>query len=274
MTLFTTVPADAEAAGLVVPIRANLRAWQAEAYATLGEFGPALAAADEARQISSGLRHHSSQALAEGFTGYVLLIQGHLEAAQRAFERGLPGLGFRTASAIGLAFCKLLLGQRDDGLRALSHGLKISGDPLAPQTKVMTRYGVLPAGAYLAAGRPEEAEAIAARGLALATVDNARAYHVPLGRIHAEALALQGKEPLRNEALSDWRRLLDLAAELSMRPELAHCHLGLGKLYRRTGDGVKGQEHLTTAVTMYREMDMSFWLAEAEAALSQCEGTS
>ena len=49
-----------------------------------------------------------------------------------------------------------------------------------------------------------------------------------------------------------------------MRPLVAHCHLGLGKLYRRTGDRAKAQEHLTTATTMYREMDMGFWLAQAE----------
>jgi hypothetical protein len=35
-----------------------------------------------------------------------------------------------------------------------------------------------------------------------------------------------------------------------MRPLVAHCHLGLGKLYRRTGDHVKAQEHLTTARAM------------------------
>ena len=97
---------------------------------------------------------------------------------------------------------------------------------------------------------------------------------MPLGRIRAEALALQGKEPRRDEALSDWGRLIDLATELSMRPELAHCHLGLGKLYRRTGDGAKAQEHLTTAATMYREMDMGFWLAQAEAALEPPHGNS
>jgi hypothetical protein len=31
----------------------------------------------------------------------------------------------------------------------------------------------------------------------------------------------------------------------------AHCHLGLGKLYRRTGKREQAQEHLATAVTMY-----------------------
>ena len=50
-----------------------------------------------------------------------------------------------------------------------------------------------------------------------------------------------------------------------MRPLVAHCHLGLGKLYRRTGDHAKAEEHLTTATAMYREMDMGFWLEKAEA---------
>ena len=50
-----------------------------------------------------------------------------------------------------------------------------------------------------------------------------------------------------------------------MRPLVAHCHLGLGKLYRRTGKSEEAPEHLTTATTMYREMDMRFWLEKAEA---------
>ena len=51
-----------------------------------------------------------------------------------------------------------------------------------------------------------------------------------------------------------------------MRPLVAHCHLGLGKLYRRTGQREQAREHLTTATTMYREMDMRFWLEQAESA--------
>jgi hypothetical protein len=64
---------------------------------------------------------------------------------------------------------------------------------------------------------------------------------------------------------------LALANELGMRPLVAHCHLGLGKLYRRTGDGAKAQEHLTTAATMYREMGMDFWLEKADAELGGVE---
>jgi hypothetical protein len=54
-----------------------------------------------------------------------------------------------------------------------------------------------------------------------------------------------------------------------MRPLVAHCHLGLGTLYRRTGDHVKAHEHLMTASAMYREMDMGFWLEQVEAACAR-----
>ena len=60
-----------------------------------------------------------------------------------------------------------------------------------------------------------------------------------------------------------YREALALAGELGMRPLVAHCHLGLGKLYRRTGKEDQAREHLTTATTMYREMDMRFWLEQA-----------
>ena len=54
-----------------------------------------------------------------------------------------------------------------------------------------------------------------------------------------------------------------------MRPLVAHCHLGLGKLYARTGKREHAQEHLTTATTMYREMRMTYWLEKAEAELTE-----
>ena len=55
--------------------------------------------------------------------------------------------------------------------------------------------------------------------------------------------------------------------EQGMRPLIAHCHLGLSKLYRRTGKREQEQEHLTIATTMYREMGMRFWLEQAEAEM-------
>jgi len=64
-----------------------------------------------------------------------------------------------------------------------------------------------------------------------------------------------------------YRQALALAEPRGMRPLVAHCHLGLGKLSRRTGKREQARDHLTTATTMYREMDMRFWLERAEAEI-------
>jgi hypothetical protein len=55
---------------------------------------------------------------------------------------------------------------------------------------------------------------------------------------------------------------------LELRPHVAHCHFGLAKLYRRTGKREQAQEHLATATVMYREMDMPFYLEQAETELA------
>jgi len=62
-----------------------------------------------------------------------------------------------------------------------------------------------------------------------------------------------------------YREALALAQLHGMRPVIAHCHLGLGRLYRRTGQPEHARENLATAMTMYREMDMDFWLEQGEA---------
>ena len=66
-----------------------------------------------------------------------------------------------------------------------------------------------------------------------------------------------------------YRKALALAEPRGMRPLVAHCHFGLGKLYRRTSKREQATEHLITAMTMYREMDMRFWLEQAEAELRE-----
>jgi hypothetical protein len=57
-----------------------------------------------------------------------------------------------------------------------------------------------------------------------------------------------------------------------MRPLVAHCHLGLGKLYAKSGRHDEACTQLQTAITLYCAMDMTFWLSQTEAALAQVEG--
>jgi Flp pilus assembly protein TadD len=53
-----------------------------------------------------------------------------------------------------------------------------------------------------------------------------------------------------------------------MRPLQAHCHHGLGTLYRQIGRDALARTALSTAIELYRAMDMTFWLPAAEAALA------
>jgi hypothetical protein len=57
-----------------------------------------------------------------------------------------------------------------------------------------------------------------------------------------------------------------------MRPVVAHCHLGLGKLYRRDRKRQPAQNELESATMMYREMDMRLWLEQAETEMKELGG--
>jgi hypothetical protein len=59
-----------------------------------------------------------------------------------------------------------------------------------------------------------------------------------------------------------------------MRPLVAHCHLGLGKLYRRAGAREQAQGHSRVAATMYREMAMTYWLEQAGAGAAEVSGSN
>jgi tetratricopeptide (TPR) repeat protein len=121
---------------------------------------------------------------------------------------------------------------------------------------------------YLQTSRVEDALALAGRGLTLAREHGHRGSEAWALRVLGEIASHHGR-PDVTTAEAHYGAALPLAEELGMRPLVAHCHLGLGKLYRRTGKREQAQEHLATATMMYREMDMRFWLEQAEAELRQ-----
>ena len=91
----------------------------------------------------------------------------------------------------------------------------------------------------------------------------------------AYALRLLGEIAARHEppqvelATAHYRQALALAEDLGMRPLQAHCHYGLCTLYRQTGQLEQARAELSTAIEMYRDMEMSFWLDQEEAVLAQ-----
>jgi hypothetical protein len=66
-----------------------------------------------------------------------------------------------------------------------------------------------------------------------------------------------------------YRQALALAEDLGMRPPQAHCHFGLGTLFAKSGQPEQAHAELSAAITLYRAMDMKFWLPQTGAALAQ-----
>jgi DNA-binding SARP family transcriptional activator len=66
-------------------------------------------------------------------------------------------------------------------------------------------------------------------------------------------------------AEANYRKALALAEPRGMRPLVAHCHVSIGRLYRRTGRLQEAHDHLATATTMFREMELTYYLEQAEA---------
>jgi tetratricopeptide (TPR) repeat protein len=82
----------------------------------------------------------------------------------------------------------------------------------------------------------------------------------------------QGEAPDVEQAEDYYRQALALAEELGMRPLQAHCHWGMGTLYAKLGQREEARTELTTAMKLYRAMEMTFWLPQTEAMLAQVEG--
>jgi len=128
------------------------------------------------------------------------------------------------------------------------------------------RVGAL-GGVYLHDGRLADATGIAQEGLAAARQRGERGVEGHVLRFLGD-IAVHPDRFEVETAEAHYRQALALAEELGLRPLMAHCHLGLGRLYRRAGTRQQAREHITTAGTMFGEMDMRFWLEQAEAEMA------
>ncbi|HAM56494.1 MAG: hypothetical protein A2X51_10125 [Candidatus Rokubacteria bacterium GWC2_70_24] len=116
-------------------------------------------------------------------------------------------------------------------------------------------------------GRIDDGMALGRRALALARERSERGNEVWALRAVAEAAA-HADPPDAGTAEAHYREALALAEELGARPLAARCHLGLGRLHRKTTQPARAREHLTTAITMLREMGMALWLDQASTELA------
>jgi tetratricopeptide (TPR) repeat protein len=251
------------------------RAFLAWCYAELGLFAEGKARGEEGLQIVETVDHPGSLMFMCWGRGVGALRQGDVQRALPLLERALsichtadlPGFVPRVAPTLGEAYA--LCGGVADAVPLLTQAL---AQTMAAAMIVYQALCYLALGkAQLLAGALEEAQSLAQRALVIARQYRERGNE-------AYALQLLGKIAAYRDppdvvpAESHYQQALTLAEELGMRPLQAHCHLAMGMLYAKTGQQGQARPELSAAIEMYRAMDMTFWLPQAEAALTRVEG--
>jgi tetratricopeptide (TPR) repeat protein len=237
----------------------------------LGSFAEGRAHAEEAIRLAEAVNQPYSLADAYHGAGVLSLRQGDLPTAIPLLERGLDLCQagsvshFFPALAVALGIAYALCGRIAETLPLLEQAMRLSASMhWPPYVSPFLWTGE----AYLLVDRLEEATTAASRAIEHASIHKERGYQ-------AYALQLLGDivthrdPPALAPAETHYQRALTLAEDLGMRPLLAHCHLGLGTVYRRLGHRAQARTALSTATELYRTMGMPFWLSRAEAALTR-----
>jgi tetratricopeptide (TPR) repeat protein len=253
-------------AGSAEAARVVNTSWLVRSLALLGHFQEAINEAEGALASAERLGNTYSIVLATLALGEIYRERGDWAQAvallehsvARAAEGRLGLLTFLIGSRLGAAYAHA--GRLDDGLKLLRGAVaRVSSQSEDWRYSAILR---LLGEACLLRGDVEESHRYAATALEVARALQQRGDEAAA----AWLLGVTTSDPAEAQGILD--EALALGSELGMRPLVAHCHLGLGKLYRRTGKRERAQEHLTTATTMYREMGMTYWLEKAEAELN------
>jgi transcriptional regulator with AAA-type ATPase domain/tetratricopeptide (TPR) repeat protein len=265
------LPADwvYEYFGIAAPPSVWDRCWLVRSLAHLGRFAEAAEHEAEAIRLAEPTNHAFTIGIAHFAAGTFHPLKGDWVKALSLVEHGIAVL--RTGNVVLLlpdviassAWALARLGEASEALNRLREGEQILDRERAAGHGGHHGWAYHSLGrAALLLGRLDEARRLSGR--AIESSPNQPGFV-------AHALHLLGDiatHPDRFDAESGeahYRKALALAEPRGMRPLVAHCHFGLGKLYGRMGQQQEAQEHLAIATTMYREMDMQYWLEQAQS---------
>jgi class 3 adenylate cyclase/tetratricopeptide (TPR) repeat protein len=243
----------------------GLLAWGA---AALGDFSAALTYGQQGIDAAEASGYVQAQAAAYLYQATALVAHGEFGAALPLCEGGIRlsergAVGFWRAFAYSMQGWTLAYaGDVDQGLPLLERGARLqeSGGIKAIRSIFWARW----AEGLLLGGDLVEAKRIGSRALELAVASGERGFEAEAYHVLARTAAAGGMSELA-VAQRHYDRASVLAAELGMRPLQARCHLGLAGLCQQTAKLEQANDHLTTARTMFREMEMRFWLEQGEA---------
>jgi tetratricopeptide (TPR) repeat protein len=253
--------------GIGAPPSVFDRCWLVLSLAQLGRFAEAAEHEAWAFQLAESTHHAHTMGQAYRAGATLRLLEGNWAQARSLSERGiataLTGSILLRSTALALsAWVLAQLGETSAALHQLREGRDLFERRLAQGIVAYRSWDCHALGrACLLLGRLDEAKELA---------DLAAEFSPGQPGFAAYASHLLGDiatDPKRFDAdrgAASYRESMAFAEPRGMRPLVAHCHLGLGKLYRRTGKREQAQEHLTAATTSYREMEMTYWLEQAE----------
>jgi class 3 adenylate cyclase/tetratricopeptide (TPR) repeat protein len=254
--------------------RIRFRAWLAPILSALGAFAEGQRHGEEALRLATLAGRGATPIIAHGCLGHLYLAQGDLEHAIRVYDQGLA-LCRASGERNWLRWILADLGSAAALQGRLAEGRALLEEAIREDISTGALRGQAHRVAWLSevcrlAGDGEEAWQHAHQALNLARQqkergDEALALH-QLGILHAHA-----DPPDVAQAETHYQQALALADELGMRPLQAHCHRSLGTLYLKKGQQEQAHAELSTAIALYRAMDMTFWLPQTETALAQVE---
>jgi tetratricopeptide (TPR) repeat protein len=238
--------------------------------AELGSFGEAIHAGTQSLEIAEKLCTTGGANLAYALIG---LGRAHLRrgnvrdatfALRRCFamcsEHGLTFYKLVAAPLLGEAF---LLDERPELAIELLQPIKETETHLNIRNSHAMTLSVL-SQAMLRNGNAPGADELAKQALRVARSRRQRGLE---GWVLKGLGELASREhPSRPAVVKRWySEALAAADECAMRPLLAHCEMGLAKLFAAGGQKAqsKARQHFDAAARLYCEMGMEFWVGQA-----------
>jgi predicted ATPase/class 3 adenylate cyclase len=262
-TNLAAIPAgrEGEHFGAAIPMAVFDRCWLVRSLAELGRFSEASRHEAEMFRLIERRQHWFTIGQANYYATLVHILRSDWVSAHRQIERSIDA--YRAGNVLLVlpqaiahsAWCNAELGNLDEaGSRQheaerllQSHEDKSVFFPLEWAYRSLSHTALI-------RRQIDQARRFAHRALDFSKCDGEVAHALRL----LGDIGIQDQRFDADESKVHYEKALALAETRDMRPLIAHCHFGLGRLHRRTENLDLARQHLVTATTMYREMDMHY----------------